>query len=109
MSELRIFGEPRDEGAVAQIENVMRDERAVAGALMADHHLGYSMPIGGLVRSELNERGITVLGSGADEAPAVYKDLGTVLAQHANIEVLHILHPVGVVMAGEDTFDPYKD
>ena len=38
-----------DEKALAQIENCMEDERAVAGALMADHHLGYSMPIGGVI------------------------------------------------------------
>jgi len=60
-------------------------------------------------RKELDERGIVVLGSGADEAPGVYKDLTTVLAQHSNIEVLHTLHPVGVVMAGSDEYDPYKD
>lgn len=60
-------------------------------------------------RADLNERGIVVLGSGADEAPGVYKDLRSVIAAHSNIEVLHELHPVGVVMAGDDTFDPYKD
>lgn len=61
------------------------------------------------VKQELAARGITVLGSGADEAPEVYKDLRTVLAQHPNIEVLTELHPLGVVMAGDDTYDPYKD
>jgi len=25
------------------------------------------------------------------------------------IKVLHELHPIGVAMAGSDTFDPYKD
>ncbi|MCZ2111324.1 MAG: hypothetical protein LC118_17435 [Dehalococcoidia bacterium] len=54
-------------------------------------------------------KGIVVLGSGADEAPEVYKPLAPVLAAHSNIEILHTLHPVGVVMAGDDTFDPYKD
>lgn len=61
------------------------------------------------VHASLAEQGITVLGSGADEAPEVYKDLGSVLALHSNIEVVHQLRPVGVVMAGDDTFDPYKD
>lgn len=61
------------------------------------------------VRKDLNERGITVLGSGADEAPEVYKDLMSVINQHKNIEVLHTLSPLGVVMAGDDTFDPYQD
>lgn len=61
------------------------------------------------VRTDLTERGIVVLGSGADEAPEVYKDLGTVLGLHSNIVVLHTLQPLGVVMAGDDVTDPYRD
>src|SRR4051794_5811821 len=61
------------------------------------------------VRADLEARGIVVLGSGADEAPEVYKPLDDVLAAHANIEVVHRLRPLGVVMAGDDVFDPYKD
>jgi len=60
-------------------------------------------------RQSLAQQGITVLGAGADEAPGVYKNLSEVLAAHANIEVMHTLRPLGVVMAGEDTRDPYKD
>jgi len=60
-------------------------------------------------RAELDARGIVVLGSGADEAPEVYKDLRTVLAAHSNIDILHLLSPVGVVMAGSNDFDPYAD
>lgn len=62
-----------------------------------------------LTKRALADAGVTVLGSGADEAPQVYKSLAGVLAQHANIEIVHALTPVGVVMAGDDTFDPYKD
>jgi tRNA-splicing ligase RtcB (3'-phosphate/5'-hydroxy nucleic acid ligase) len=61
------------------------------------------------VHADLAERGITVLGAGADEAPAAYKRLSDVIAAHQNCEVLHRLQPIGVVMAGEDTYDPYKD
>lgn len=61
------------------------------------------------VKKDLRLRGITVLGSGADEAPEVYKDLMTVLNAHSNIEILHTLQPLGVVMAGSDVRDPYKD
>jgi tRNA-splicing ligase RtcB len=61
------------------------------------------------VRADLAARGIVVLGSGADEAPEVYKPLDDVLAAHTNIEVVHRLRPLGVVMAGDDVFDPYKD
>lgn len=44
-----VFGRPVDEGALQQINRCLEDERAVEGALMADHHLGYSMPIGGVI------------------------------------------------------------
>jgi tRNA-splicing ligase RtcB len=60
-------------------------------------------------RADLTARGIVVLGAGADEAPGVYKPLQPVIAAHPNIEVLEILHPIGVVMAGPDEYDPYKD
>lgn len=62
-----------------------------------------------VVRQDLHARGITVLGAGPDEAPGVYKGLEDVLSHHPNVEILHRLHPVGVVMAGDDVFDPYKD
>jgi tRNA-splicing ligase RtcB (3'-phosphate/5'-hydroxy nucleic acid ligase) len=46
----------------------------------------------------------------ADEAPGAYKRLGEVLAYHAGtVEIEHTLTPLGVAMAGEGTFDPYKD
>ena len=61
------------------------------------------------VKHTLAARGIAVVGAGADEAPAVYKDLRTVLAQHSNIAIKHTLTPIGVIMAGEDIFDPYKN
>jgi len=61
------------------------------------------------VRDYLTTRGIVVLGAGADESPGVYKDLSEVLGAHSNIEVVHKLSPLGVVMAGSDEYDPYKD
>ncbi len=42
-----IYGDPVDEHAREQL--LRCSETAVAGALMADHHLGYSMPIGGVL------------------------------------------------------------
>lgn len=53
---------------------------------------------------------VELRGAGADEAPECYKNLDSVLScQGETIEVLHRLHPIGVAMAGQDTFDPYKD
>ncbi len=37
-----------DPASVQQIETVAEDDRVVDAALMADHHKGYSMPIGGV-------------------------------------------------------------
>jgi tRNA-splicing ligase RtcB (3'-phosphate/5'-hydroxy nucleic acid ligase) len=62
------------------------------------------------VQQRLREKGIVLVGGGADEAPEVYKRLPDVLAAHGNtIRVKHTLHPLGVAMAGRDVYDPYKD
>ncbi len=54
--------------------------------------------------------GVELRGAGVDESPFVYRKLETVLGAHAEtLEVLHTLRPVGVVMAGADIRDPYKD
>jgi tRNA-splicing ligase RtcB len=61
-------------------------------------------------QARLREQGIVLLGGGADEAPEVYKRLPDVLAAHAgSVRVKHRLRPLGVAMAGRDTYDPYKD
>jgi tRNA-splicing ligase RtcB len=62
------------------------------------------------VRAELARKGIELRGGAADEAPGAYKRLSEVLSYHADtVRVLHTLTPIGVAMAGPDTFDPYKD
>ena len=62
------------------------------------------------VQAQLREKGIVLVGGGADEAPEVYKRLPDVLAAHAaSIRVKHTLRPLGVAMAGRDVVDPYKD
>ena len=62
------------------------------------------------VRDELAAQGIELRGGAADEAPGAYKRLSEVLAHHeGTVRILHTLRPIGVAMAGADTFDPYKD
>jgi tRNA-splicing ligase RtcB len=62
------------------------------------------------VLAGLREQGIELRGGAADEAPGAYKRLDEVLAAHeGTIEIRHRLTPIGVAMAGADTFDPYKD
>jgi tRNA-splicing ligase RtcB len=64
----------------------------------------------GAVREQLTGAGIELRGGAADEAPDAYKRLDAVLAAHADtIEVVHRLTPIGVAMAGADTYDPYRD
>lgn len=58
----------------------------------------------------LTEKGVTLIGADLDEAPQAYRRLPDVLAEHKNtIEILHTLRPFGVIMAGANEFDPYKD
>ena len=45
----RIWGEGLDHNAVQQIENAVQLPVAVRGALMPDAHLGYGLPIGGVL------------------------------------------------------------
>ena len=62
------------------------------------------------VKEEMRQKGIELRGGGADEAPEVYKNLNDVLNYHQNtIKILHRLKPIGVAMAGEDVYDPYRD
>jgi len=46
---IKLYGDPVDEGALAQIRTCAADPRTAGAALMADHHKGYSMPIGGVI------------------------------------------------------------
>ncbi|HEY7394383.1 MAG TPA: RtcB family protein [Gemmatimonadaceae bacterium] len=58
----------------------------------------------------IGEKKVILRGGGVDEAPQVYRRLRDVLAaQGPTIEVVHMLRPIAVVMAGEKEFDPYKD
>jgi tRNA-splicing ligase RtcB (3'-phosphate/5'-hydroxy nucleic acid ligase) len=58
----------------------------------------------------VTEKGVVLRGGGVDESPHVYRRLPDVLAaQRDTIEVLHVLRPLIVVMAGDNEIDPYKD
>lgn len=58
----------------------------------------------------IRDRGVHLIGADLDEAPQAYRRLPDVLAAHAGtIDIVHNLRPFGVIMAGADTFDPYKD
>lgn len=53
---------------------------------------------------------VRLRGGDVDESPVMYRDLRDVLtAQGDTISVSNTLRPIGVVMAGANTYDPYKD
>ncbi len=63
-----------------------------------------------MMQEWLKPLGVVLRGAGTDESPHCYKRLNEVLNYHSEcIEVEHVLKPLGVAMAGENEFDPYKD
>jgi tRNA-splicing ligase RtcB len=63
-----------------------------------------------MMLSWVREKGVELRGAGTDESPHCYKRLDEVLKHHADsVRILHTLTPIGVAMAGEKEFDPYKD
>lgn len=63
-----------------------------------------------MMNTWVQQKGVELRGAGTDESPHCYKRLPDVLNHHANtVKILHTLQPLGVAMAGENEFDPYKD
>jgi tRNA-splicing ligase RtcB (3'-phosphate/5'-hydroxy nucleic acid ligase) len=61
-------------------------------------------------QSWLKRVGVELRGGGLDESPYAYKRIESVLEAHnSTVKVLHTLTPIGVCMADEREFDPYKD
>jgi tRNA-splicing ligase RtcB (3'-phosphate/5'-hydroxy nucleic acid ligase) len=69
----------------------------------------------GLVRRDehdswIKKANVEVRGGDLDESPYAYKRIETVLGAHKDsVKILHTLTPIGVCMASEKEFDPYKD
>ena len=62
------------------------------------------------MKDSLREYGVLLRGGGTDESPFVYRKLHDVLEHHKEtLDIVNVLKPVIVVMAGNDIFDPYKD
>ena len=52
IGDVAVFGDPVDQGALDQIKRTGAHPAVRATALMADHHKGYAVPIGGVVAYE---------------------------------------------------------
>lgn len=64
----------------------------------------------GMMRRWVEKMGVELRGAGPDESPHCYKRIVDVLEHHKeSIKILHTLRPIGVAMAGNDEYDPYKD
>ncbi len=69
----------------------------------------------GLVRKSehdgwLERVGVELRGGGIDESPFCYKRIEQVLEAHSStVKILHTLTPIGVCMADERDYDPWKD
>jgi len=62
------------------------------------------------LHSWLQSKGVTLAGGDLDESPMAYRRLPEVLSHHSeSVRVVHTLQPFVVVMAGSDTYDPFKD
>ncbi len=62
------------------------------------------------MKEAVENYGVELRGAGTDESPFVYRKLFDVLGAHGeSIKIKTILRPIGVCMAGENEFDPYKD
>lgn len=58
----------------------------------------------------MKNAGVELRGGDYDESPFAYKRIEEVLDFHKDsIDILHTLKPIGVCMAGNNEFDPYKD
>lgn len=58
----------------------------------------------------IKDFGVELRGAGVDESPFCYKRIEQVIFAHRDtVEIKHRLRPIGVCMAPENEFDPYKD
>ncbi len=96
--DIHIYAEPADGKALSQFHDAMKQPFAVKGALMADAHAGYSLPIGGVVAT----RGVVVpawvgydIGCGMCAVPTTF-DPGAVRSRAQQIfKGIYDVVPVG--------------
>ena len=87
VEDVPVFGPP-DEASVRQILTCRRSQQAVGAALMADHHKGYSQPIGGVV---VYEEAVSPSGVGYDIACGNKAVLTDMPAQDARRDIARIM------------------
>lgn len=81
-----VWGDPVDEGALKQILNCSKSAEKVA--MMADHHLGYAVPIGGVVAYSDS---ISPSGVGYDIACGNKAILTNLMAEDVKKDASHVM------------------
>ncbi|MCW5876344.1 MAG: RtcB family protein [Anaerolineales bacterium] len=82
-----VYGDPIDQAALKQIHTAAQHERVVHTVLMADHHKGYGVPIGGVVayREAISPTGVGYdIGCGN---MAVKLDLRNTMTREERIQI----------------------
>lgn len=109
----RTWGRDIDPAAHGQMKQACGVPGAAGAALMPDAHVGYGLPIGGVlamgnkytwkaVQGDLKKKGVTVLSAGADEVPGAYKKIEDVMAaQSGLVEIVSRFDPRIVKMCDD--------
>jgi tRNA-splicing ligase RtcB len=119
MGDISVIIEGKESGDSAQslystIHGAGRVMSRTAARGKVNRKTGKVIAQGLITRKEMTDwvrlRRVELRGAGTDESPHCYKRLPEVLEHHRDsIRILHTLTPLGVAMAGEDEYDPYKD
>lgn len=58
----------------------------------------------------VRDANVCLRGANVDESPHCYKKIDEVISYHRDtLDIVEVLTPIGVAMAGDEIFDPYKD
>jgi hypothetical protein len=110
ISNIPVWGE-HEEKTLKQIETCAAT--ADKAALMADGHLGYAVPIGGVIayKDAISPSGVGLISPAETRLSVLICRARSCVggSRPSCVRVLHTLMPVGVAMAGADEFDPYKN
>src|SRR6266850_298628 len=111
IDNIPVWGSPVDEGALRQIKTCARTADRVA--LMADHHLGYAVPIGGVVAysDKISPSGVGYDIACGNKAVLTDADAGEVRRNIAAIAPLKEMarQQLGTVGSGNHYVDIFED
>ena len=98
-------------GSEDALHSTVHGAGRVMGRMQAKGKKGRKGLVDPVKHSEwMKKSGVVLRGGDLDESPYAYKRIENVLKAHeGTIKILHTLTPIGVCMASNREFDPYKD